>query len=47
MSVEYFGVGAVRDDNQKVAFVFLFSAGFRVLDIDDLIVEPNDSINGS
>ena len=47
MSVEYFGVGAVRDDNHKVAFVFLFSAGFRVFNIDDLVVEPNNSINGN
>ena len=47
MSVEYFGVGAVSDYNYKVAFVFLFSAWFRVLNIDDLVVESYDGINRS
>lgn len=45
MTVEYFGIRAVGNNDNKVAFVFLFSAGFGVLDIDDLVVESYDSVD--
>lgn len=44
MPVEDLGIATVRNYNDKVALVFLLSAWFRILYVDNFIVKTDDSI---
>ncbi len=45
VSVEYFGVAAVGDDDNKIWVIFGLATRLGVLDVDDLVIEANNSID--